>query len=396
MNKYVCAFNRDRDSYQVPLALAESGHLEKFISDYYHGGFLNLTSLVHRQSNGIPAQDTLGTFKAFALQAFWKQTQKIGVDWGFPEFRVDRYISEKLACYSKKSNADLFIYNNYARTFQDSWNREKLKILFQFHPAPRYIASVMADSTVPISAQEPEVRFKDRLAKLSDIEIHNSNHIICASTVTKKSLVFSGYPEERISVIPYGSPETSNYLFQPKVGPLRYIFLGSGVRRKGIDYLLRAWPEFHSQTGSELYVVSRTRDKTIHFPDHQSITYIDGLSSQKLKILLSEMDALVLPSLMEGFGLVITESLSAGLHIVASENTGLVDLMLPNRLGTMIEGAVNEASILSSLLKSSLQLKEGREFVFEEAQAFAKLNSWDLYRVKIRESLQLAEKDFYK
>jgi len=338
----------------------------------------------------------LGTFKAFALQAVWKKAQNVGLNWVLPELRIDRYISEKVQSYSKKSDANLFLYSNYARTFQDSWNREKLKILFQFHPAPRYIADLMADSSVPKSAQEPEVRFKDELSKLADIEIHNSNHIICASTVTKKSLLFSGYPEEQITVIPYGSPDTSSYLFQAKNGPLKYIFLGSAVRRKGLHLLLKTWPEFHAQTGSELFVVSRTRDKTIVFSDHKSIKYIDGLGSQELNGFLSSMDALVLPSLMEGFGLVITESLSAGLHIVASENTGLVDLKLPKRLGTLIEGLVNTDSIKVALLKSALQISDYRQLIFHEAQGFANSNSWDAYRKQIRTSLRLAETGFFK
>src|SRR5437870_13568156 len=35
MKKYVCAFRGRRDSYQVPLALAEGGLLDQFITDAY-------------------------------------------------------------------------------------------------------------------------------------------------------------------------------------------------------------------------------------------------------------------------------------------------------------------------------------------------------------------------
>jgi len=35
MKKFVCAFRGRRDSYQVPLALAEAGLLDQFITDAY-------------------------------------------------------------------------------------------------------------------------------------------------------------------------------------------------------------------------------------------------------------------------------------------------------------------------------------------------------------------------
>ena len=40
MEKYICAFRGRRDNYQVPLALAESGRLDQFITDFYTNNFL--------------------------------------------------------------------------------------------------------------------------------------------------------------------------------------------------------------------------------------------------------------------------------------------------------------------------------------------------------------------
>lgn len=391
--KYVCAFNRDRDSYQVPLSLAENGKLEKFITDYYVTPKLKIKGLQHRQVDGIASDSTSSTLKAIAIQASWKKAVRLLPNLEFPEMRVDRNISSHVSRYTRTSNSNLLLYNNYAKTFSDPWNKNKLKVLFQFHPAPRYINELMRNFDIPVRAQEPEVRFHHQLAEQSDLEITNSDRIFCASTFTKKSLIFSGYPEAKISVIPYGCPLPTTQLKKEKSGPLRFVFLGSAIRRKGLDLLLKIWPSFHTMTGSELYVISRVRDKTIQLSEHPSISYSDGLSSKDLTDFICEMDALVLPSLIEGFGLVITEALSAGLHVVATENTGLMDLNLPSMLGTLISGEVTKESILNGLLKSTSEISKNRNVITGLAQKFSAENSWTVYRKELVNQLEMVERE---
>jgi glycosyltransferase involved in cell wall biosynthesis len=393
--KYVCAFNRDRDSYQIPLALAENEMLEKFITDYYVSPRIKIKGLQHRHIDGIESELTSSTLKAVAIQAAWKKAVRILPNLEFPEMKVDQSIASHVSRYTRTSHSNLFVYNNYAKTFGDSWNKEKLRVLFQFHPTPSFINKLMRDFDIPVRAQEPEVRFPDLLAKQSDVELVNSSHIFCASSFTKKSLIFSGYPEEKISVIPYGSPPPTIRLRKEKSGPLRFVFLGSAVRRKGLDLLLKVWPIFHSLTGSELYVVSRIRDKTIDLPEHPGITYSGGLNAKDLADFLCEMDALVLPSLIEGFGLVITEALSAGLHVVATENTGLLDLNLPSTVGTLISGEVSHENVLSGLSKSASEILKNRNEIPGLAQKFSTENSWTVYREKLSHQLGIVEQEYF-
>lgn len=390
--KYLCAFNRDRDSYQIPLSLAENGKLEKFLTDYYRRPWHNLKSLRHRQVSGLNHELTKNTFTAFALQGVWKKSNQLFPKIKFPEMLVDTYIANNVSQFSKKSSSNLLLYNNYARTFKDPWNREKLRILFQFHPAPKFIKTLLSNHEIPKSAQEPEVLNYDYFARLSEIEVGNSHHIICASSFTKKSLVFSGYSENQITVIPYGSPTFELMQQRSKNGPIKFVFLGSAVRRKGFDLLLNVWPKFHALSGAELIVISRVRDETIKTIDHKSITYINGLSAADLAKLLPQLDCLVLPSLIEGFGLVITEALGAGLHVLASENTGLIDLNLPMSAGTLIAGEVSTESILSGLINSASKISLHRNEITSISQEFSRENSWVNYRKKIAEFLKKIEK----
>jgi glycosyltransferase involved in cell wall biosynthesis len=65
------------------------------------------------------------------------------------------------------------------------------------------------------------------------------------------------------------------------------------------------------------------------------LTVRPRLSARALDELMWGYDVLVLPSLIESFGLVLTEALAHGCHLVSTMNTGLPDLSLDDRVHTM-------------------------------------------------------------
>ena len=84
----------------------------------------------------------------------------------------------------------------------------------------------------------------------------------------------------------------------------------------------------------------------------------------------------------------INEALSAGCHVVASEFTGLRDLMLPEVLGTQIEGEITTESIAKSLTKAMEELSMNRDKVFFEAKRLCQERSWTNYRKRVVEFAQ--------
>src|ERR1700747_839267 len=94
---FVVAFNRDRDFYQVPLALHEAGMLSSLVTDFYfpHDRPLlrrlpGLASLRHRCAPALPSAKAHGSWAAFLLQAAAKL---IGQDPLSLFDRVDRALS---------------------------------------------------------------------------------------------------------------------------------------------------------------------------------------------------------------------------------------------------------------------------------------------------------------
>jgi glycosyltransferase involved in cell wall biosynthesis len=79
-----------------------------------------------------------------------------------------------------------------------------------------------------------------------------------------------------------------------------------------------------------------------------------AISAAKLRDLFSSSHIFVMPSLVEGFGLVYLEALSAGCYVIATPNTGVPDLCLPESTFSQVE--VGNLSQLTNTLRVAANL----------------------------------------
>lgn len=111
----------------------------------------------------------------------------------------------------------------------------------------------------------------------------------------------------------------------------RFLFVGQGVQRKGLHHLLISWRSMPKSflDNSELIIVSRRLDpKMAELANECEVSVISGVSDQGLQQLYLDSDVFILPSLVEGFGLVLLEALSYGCFLISTNNTGLQDMCL--------------------------------------------------------------------
>lgn len=112
-------------------------------------------------------------------------------------------------------------------------------------------------------------------------------------------------------------------------------FAGRHEPRKGLQVLLRAWPEIHARSGARLQVCGsdplavRLLLTRLRVPD-DGIDILGFLSQDDLTALLSRTKALVAPSLGgESFGMVLTRAFACGLPVVASDIPGYREVTTP-------------------------------------------------------------------
>jgi phosphatidylinositol alpha-mannosyltransferase len=115
----------------------------------------------------------------------------------------------------------------------------------------------------------------------------------------------------------------------------RIVFAGRQEPRKGLQVLLRAWPELHRRTGARLSVVGAdplaVRLLLARLRVSEAGMDIKGfLSQDELTEELVRAKALVAPSLGgESFGMVLTRAFACATPVVASDIAGYRDVLTP-------------------------------------------------------------------
>jgi phosphatidyl-myo-inositol alpha-mannosyltransferase len=115
----------------------------------------------------------------------------------------------------------------------------------------------------------------------------------------------------------------------------RIVFAGRQEPRKGLQVLLRAWPEIRERTGAQLRIVGAdplavrlllTRERV----SDEGIDVLGFLDQDAFTAELLAAKALVAPSLGgESFGMVLTRAFACATPVVASDIAGYRDVMTP-------------------------------------------------------------------
>ncbi len=339
--RYLVAMAFHRDAFQLPGALAEADVLAGVATDYYLPDILARWlgpdhSLVRKWHDPkLPSALVRPSLRA-AWLGIRKRIFKENETRANP--RIDREISRQLARLARRQpEAGLLSYNNYTtQAFRQLANRPR--IIFQYHPHPDYVREVLTEDY----ARFPEIRWSFENAADSQPrsandpekleEWRHADAFLCASSMTLRSLRYIGSTAP-IEVVPYGVK--AGYAQNDRIDlkereACTFLFVGQGVQRKGLHHLLHAWRQAGLQR-SQLVVVSGRLDPGITpLLDQPRVVHRSWLSDAELRDAFARANVFVMPSLVEGFGLVYLEALAAGCFCIGTTNTGLPDLHLPS------------------------------------------------------------------
>jgi phosphatidylinositol alpha-mannosyltransferase len=144
----------------------------------------------------------------------------------------------------------------------------------------------------------------------------------------------------------------------------RIVFAGRQEPRKGLQVLLRAWPQIREQTGARLRIAGadplavRLLLTRLRVPE-DGIDILGFLSQDDLTVELGSAKALVAPSLGgESFGMVLTRAFACATPVVASDIPGYRDVMTPE---TSVAVPPGDAGALAEAVAELLADEAGRE-----------------------------------
>jgi alpha-maltose-1-phosphate synthase len=210
-------------------------------------------------------------------------------------------------------------------------------------------------------------------------ELRLADYIIVPSAHVRESLR-GVVAEEKIRVIAYGAPPIRDQQRVARAAnrPLKVLFAGSLIQRKGISYVLEAVEMLGSHVELTL-VGARICPNSKVDAACRRWRWFATLPHERVMELMQESDVLLLPSLTEAFGLVVTEALACGLPAIVTPNTGAGEIMRDSREGYIVP--ICRADVIAGRLES---LHRDRDLLAEmshQAQLTAANNSWEHYRV---------------
>ena len=154
----------------------------------------------------------------------------------------------------------------------------------------------------------------------------------------------------------------------------RIVFAGRQEPRKGLQVLLRAWPDIHRRTGLRLTVAGadplavRLVLARLRVPG-EGIDVVGFLSQDELTRTLLRAKALVAPSIgQESFGMVLTRAFACALPAVASDIPGYREVLTQE---AAVAVAPNDPDALGDAVCALVDDEPRREAMGEAARALA-------------------------
>lgn len=205
----------------------------------------------------------------------------------------------------------------------------------------------------------PYLEVDPRVMEREMAEYDLADLITVPSGFAKTSFIRNGIDGKKVAVVPYGV-DLSQFQSVAEPDPDKFVvvFVGGLNLRKGIQYLLQAFAEL------------RVPRKVLNLIGQADPLFIKQLGSrpwwtpevllhghvpqEELRQHLSRAHVLVLPSVEDGFGLVVSQALACGCPVITTRNTGAHELIEDGQNGYVIDAG------------DTVQLKRALERLAEE------------------------------
>lgn len=197
-------------------------------------------------------------------------------------------------------------------------------------------------------------------------EYESADAVLCPSEFVRQSFIDQGIPEDRLLKVTYGFT-----LQQSETRPLRdkekfrVLYVGQISLRKGLRYLFQAFEQLR-HPGKELWIVGpmtqRTGIEDLSIP--AGACFLGVLKGDALARAYQGCDVFVLPTLEDGFALVMGEALSFGLPVIVTVHSGGADLFQDG-----VEGFLVPIRDPNSIAQKLQVLADDRDLLHQMSEA---------------------------
>lgn len=223
-------------------------------------------------------------------------------------------------------------------------------------------------------------KFARRLERRRE-EIALADVIIANSSLTARSHILAGADPKKVFAVPLGAPrpvDGATIEADRTKKPLVALWAGNFSIGKGAHYAMRAWQMLNAGNAAKFEVYGQ-----LALPSQflvglsDTISFHGSVPQAELFKAYRNADVLVFPTLMDGFGMVVTEALAHGVPVITTEQAGAAELITPEN--GLIVPTANPKALADALrwcLDNRRHLAEMRHAALETARR----RQWSDYR----------------
>jgi glycosyltransferase involved in cell wall biosynthesis len=207
-----------------------------------------------------------------------------------------------------------------------------------------------------------------KVAVSNAVKKHFEKHL----KIPKVDVIYNSFPLEKIEKISSFQNVKQIDILKNYVDVNNYDFFsitpGRLVKEKGHIYLLEAIEKLNKKNVKlchfivgygplEEYILNEIKNRKLI-----NVILIPGLPQKELFSLIKACDFVVIPSISEGFGMVVGEAMALGKAIVATEIDGIIDLVENGKNGLLVP--VKDSKALANAI-----VKLSNDFILREKLA---------------------------
>ena len=214
-----------------------------------------------------------------------------------------------------------------------------------------------------------------RICEKMKREYEIADYIFVPSQYTARTFFKRGFSPEKIKIIPLSNEKRTkceNFREKNLEGKFVVLSIGGNFYRKGLFYLAKAWQELKLED-AKLIVKASIPEKFKKVFQGDNIELIERhLSDDEIFNLYKKASIFVLPSIDDGFGMVVTEAMASGLPVIVTENVGASDIIEEGKEGFIVP-IRNVEALKEKILffyENREQIKRMGEMAFKKAKEY--------------------------
>jgi glycosyltransferase involved in cell wall biosynthesis len=282
---------------------------------------------------------------------------------------------QQIKLYKPQGNIGHFLLHGNCSQVIRKYKSKGIKIIGEVvnaHPHVQNMLLTKEYGKYGLAYESGDKYFEDKIIA----EYSLCDHLLVPSVFLKQSLISNGVAPEKVAVIPYGLNKAANKVKEAapiaRNAKLKLLCVSQITFRKGIIYLCEAL-ELLLKQGYDCHLTLVGMTDPLYeqvIGEHLAaagIRHIPHIDNAKIENLMVEHDLLIMPSIEDGFGIVVSEALSVHLPVIVTSNCGAAEVVRNGKDGFVIEPF--SAKAIADAVAASIEYKfefSGRMFTWED------------------------------